>query len=129
MARIELEKCIHLAPRLSDMDSIWAACETTMELMGVDRATLAVAWSSSETREWVWKSTDCPKDLTKQPNSWQVRLEIEVPDRPPSLLCLAGEISDGRLFVLDRADMVWRLRDLLASELPRLERPPLVVKS
>ena len=119
LARIELEKCAHRAPMVEDMDTLWETFAATFELMGIDRAELATRRDGNK-YEWVWCSARGGGDLSRCSNSWHVKLHIEALGVPSAQLFLAGEIDDARMFVLDRADMVWHLRDILAAELPRV---------
>jgi len=120
-ARIEMERCAYFLPRADTLDALWAGCGPTLALLGVDEARLSVlGGGAGAERELTWRSPARQNGLRAGSECWEVRLSAKAGERPLGHLTIAGEVDGTRPFVPDRLELVWRLRDLLAAQLPRL---------
>lgn len=122
-ARIEVERCAHFLPRADTTEALWAGCAPALSVLAVDEARLTLTGNPACGRELLWRSPAFPDGLAAQTESWRVRLDLMAEGHPLGHLTVAGAIAAGRLFVPERLDLLWRLRDLLAAQLPRILTP------
>jgi hypothetical protein len=119
-ARIEIERCAHALPGTATLEALWGRCQPALATLHVDQARLTVAAPDGASREFTWRSATCPTDVSQVGESWQVRLSIRGNGQSLGLLEITGEVTSDRLFVPERLELAWYLRDLLAMHLPRL---------
>ena len=123
-ARIAVERCAHFLPSATTVATLWQGCEPALAILDVDEAQLVFDEPAGASPSLHWRSGSCPPDLDQAAQSWQVRLQVMNRERLIGHLIIAGEVDGGRLFVAERLELIWRLRDLLALHLPRLLAAP-----
>ena len=119
-ARIEVERCAHFLPHADTLEALWQGCHPVLGLLNVDEARLVLDGPAGSGPSLLWRSASCPPDLGETAASWQVRLYVMDGERLRGHLIITGEVDSARLFVPERLELIWHLRDLLAAQLPRL---------
>lgn len=123
-ARIEVERCAHLLPHADTLEALWQGCRPVLALLDVDEARLVLDGPAGAGPGLLWRSDSCPSDLDDVAESWQVRLHAMDGERLFGHLVITGQVDSSRLFVPERIELIWRLRDLIAAQLPRLLGAP-----
>lgn len=119
-ARIETERCAHFLPSATTIADLWRGCGPALAKLDVDEARLVLDGPTGPGPSLYWRSDSCPPDLAEMAESWQVRLHVMDGEQVIGHLIITGEVDGVRLFVPERIELIWRLRDLLALHLPRL---------
>ena len=119
-ARIEVERCAHSLPQTDTIEALWQRCRPALSLLGADEARLTLDGAAHAGPSLLWRSDSCPSDLGAAAESSQVCLHVMAGDRRIGRLIITGTVDADRLFVPERIELILRLRDLLAAQLPRL---------
>jgi len=123
-ARVEVERCAHFLPHADTLEALWQGCHPVLALLDVDEARLVIdgpVGPAGAGPSLLWRSDSCPLGLGQAGESWQVHLHVMDGDRPFAHLIVTGEVDGDRLFVPGRTELILRLRDLVAAQLPRLQ--------
>lgn len=119
-ARIETERYAHFLPSVTAIEGLWRGCQPVLAKLGVGEARLVIDGPVGAGTKLVWRSDTCAPDPSEAAESWQVRLHITDGGLRIGHLTITGEVDSDHLFVPERVELIWRLRDLLAAQLPRL---------
>jgi UDP-GlcNAc:undecaprenyl-phosphate GlcNAc-1-phosphate transferase len=119
-ARIELERCAHFLPHADTLDALWQGCHPVLSLLGVDEARLDLDGPAGPGPCLLWRSPSCRPDLTQAGEFWQVQLHLMDGPRRRGHLIFVGEVAGARLFAPERIELILRLCNLIAAQLPRL---------
>jgi len=118
-ARIDMERCAHTMPSAATLEDLWERCGTAFATLRADDARLFLTASPGPACELSWRAS-AGTDPTQAGESWQVRLKIDAHGQALGLLQIHGAVDYTQLFVPERLELAWRLRDMLAVHLSRI---------